>query len=75
MGWASASNIMDAVIKGVKANVPDDNARREIYQPIYDALTQSDWDTVDECIGQDPVFDKIAAEDGWTEDGWDYDHD
>lgn len=72
MGWASGSEIMNKIIKVVKKNVPDESVRREIYQPIYEAFTDSDWDTVDESLGLDEVFDQIAAEDGWGED-WEND--
>lgn len=68
MGWASASTIMNIVIDNVKLHVPNDAARRGIYQPIYDALTDEDWDTVDESLGKDHVFDQIATEDGWGDD-------
>jgi hypothetical protein len=31
--------------------------RARMYIPIIESLEQSDWDTQDECLGLDPVFD------------------
>ncbi|MFP5446681.1 MAG: hypothetical protein ACLGIY_24435 [Betaproteobacteria bacterium] len=62
MGWSSASSIMDAVIESVSANVSDEAARQAIYEPIIEVLLDGDWDTEDECLGQDAAFDAALRE-------------
>jgi len=57
MGWASASSIVQVIIEAVQKHVPDETARREIYKPIIEEFEAGDWDTQDECEGQDPAFD------------------
>lgn len=70
MGWASGSEVMNEVIEAVKAVMPDEEARRRIYLPIYRVFIDQDWDTVSESLGIDPAFDAIVREDepGWFED-------
>jgi hypothetical protein len=62
MGWASGSLIADAIIKTVKAEVKDKEARRRIYLGVIRALENGDWDTQDESLGQDPAFDVAMRE-------------
>ncbi len=75
MGWGSGSTLMDLIIDAVKQNVPDKDTRKRIYEPIYQQMTSSDWDTQDECVGKDEAFDEIYHADmveqygeGWDED-------
>lgn len=74
MGWASGSDIAIKTIKVIQKEVKDPAARKRIYEKFYDAMTDQDWDTVDEAMGIDEVFDEIAKEDGWeNEDDFDSD--
>lgn len=57
MGWSSGTGVMDAIIKAVQPNVPDEAVRQAIYKPIIEALNDQDWDTPDECMDQDPAYD------------------
>lgn len=59
MGWASGSSLMGAIIGAVRANVSDEAVREKIYLPIFREFRNDDWDTVDECIGDDPAFDNM----------------
>jgi hypothetical protein len=71
MGWSSGAQVMGVIIEAVQANVPDVKAREAIYRPIIDALEDQDWDTQDECEGEDPAYDAVirAMHPSWYEDG------
>lgn len=62
MGWSSGTGVMDAIIKAVQPNVPDEAVRQAIYRPIIEALNEQDWDTQNECMGEDPAFDAALIE-------------
>jgi hypothetical protein len=69
MGWASGSGLMSQVIVAIKNNVPNANARRAIYTKLIDVFEGEDWDTQQECEGEDPVFDEALkkAHPDWYE--------
>jgi hypothetical protein len=59
MGWAGGSDVMTSIIHGAKKRFPHDpEIRRDIYEITIWALDGHDWDTHDECMGQDIEFDK-----------------
>ncbi|QIV65916.1 hypothetical protein Cp1R7AA1_008 [Mesorhizobium phage Cp1R7A-A1] len=62
MGWATGSELFSSVIRAVKPHVADVETRKAIYRPIFDAFSREDWDTEDECLGEDPAYDAIYAE-------------
>lgn len=63
MGWASGSEIADAVIEGARAAIPGDvEARKRLFRIVIPALEDADWDTQDECTGTDTAFDDVLAE-------------
>lgn len=62
MGWASGSNVMTRIIKVVKKEVPSKAKRKVLYMDIVDALRDQDWDTLDECLGEDQAYDDIYNE-------------
>ena len=70
MGWASGSELFGHVITAAKKAIPDDAARAEFYKPVINAFEDHDWDTQNECEGDDPVFDKLMKEmhPEWYED-------
>lgn len=59
MGWASGSEVMCGVIRAVKAEVTDKEARKRIYAPIIETLRDADWDTEDECLDRDEAYDEL----------------
>jgi hypothetical protein len=67
MGWASGSRLFSSVIESVKEEVVSSSARDRIYRPIIEAFLDADWDTMDECLGEDPVYDAIYNE-MWPEE-------
>jgi hypothetical protein len=75
MGYAAGSTLMGKIMDAVMANVPDEATRTAIYRPIYKALREDDWDTIDECQDHDPAFDVILREDfpHWFEEDEDED--
>ena len=70
MGWASASRIMSDIIAAIQPRVSDKEARKAIYAPIIDSLEEGDWDTQDECLGEDEAYDEVLKEKhpGWYDD-------
>jgi hypothetical protein len=57
MGWASGSELASRIIKATKKHVEDPKVRTEIYTEVIKAFEDSDWDTQDECMGEDAAFD------------------
>lgn len=62
MGWASGSRLFSEVIDVIKKAVPDEDERIDIYMGLIDAFEDADWDTQDECMGQDPAYDAALKE-------------
>lgn len=62
MGWSSGSELFDEVIKAVQPRVPDAATRKAIYLDLIPAFEDHDWDTEDECLGSDPMFDAAYRE-------------
>lgn len=62
MGWASGSRLFSEVIDVVKRYVPDEDDRIDIYKGLIDAFGESDWDTQDECVGEDSAYDAALRE-------------
>jgi len=48
--------VSDTFTSFKKHNVPD-SLRLKLYIDLIESLYSLDWDTDDECVGQDPVFD------------------
>lgn len=62
MGFGSGSDIMLDVIAQTKNRFPGDpRLRLAVYLIVIRALDGHDWDTHDECLGQDPEFDAALA--------------
>jgi hypothetical protein len=59
MGWSGGSSLFAELIYILKKNVPDDEVRREIYEHMVDAFMDQDWDTLDECTGEDDEYDAV----------------
>jgi len=58
MGWASGSDIAREMIIAIKHLVPSHGTRSALYLNLIEALEGHDWDTQDEAMGIDPLFDK-----------------
>ena len=62
MGWASGADVMSGVIGAVQKEVKDKKSRKRIYKEIIEVLENSDWDTQDECRGEDSAYDEVLDE-------------
>jgi hypothetical protein len=62
MGWASGTSVAIPVIESIKKHVTDPKVRRKLYKDFLDAMDNADWDTQDEAMDIDPIFDKLVLE-------------
>jgi hypothetical protein len=62
MGWSSGSRLFGDVIESLKKHVPDEESRQAIYIDLIDAFEDFDCDTLEECTGEDEVFDDALKE-------------
>lgn len=59
MGWSAGSGIAQPIIEAIRDNVPIAKARKRIYKVLLHSFESADWDTQDEAMGIDPVFDEV----------------
>lgn len=59
MGWASGSRLADRLIEAAKIAISDEDERSEFYAHMINAFEDADCDTLDECMGADPIFDRL----------------
>lgn len=62
MGWCRGSDIAVGVINAVRRRVKNEETRAAIYRDVINELDNHDWDTHDDAIGYDPVFDQVMQE-------------
>jgi hypothetical protein len=62
MSWSRGSSLFSEVIEVIKNHVKDDNARESMYYDLIEAFESFDCDTLNECLGEDPIFDKVYNE-------------
>lgn len=62
MGWGSGAGVMSEVIAAIRPHLPDDSVRKEIYKALITAFEESDWDTQQDCEGEDIAFDAALEE-------------
>ena len=76
MSWGGGTDIMYDTIRSFNKHEITDPVRLNLYLDLIESLQGQDWNSADECLGQDPVFDE-ALEDvrrRWCESrGHDYD--
>lgn len=65
MGWNQGSEIFDIIIKICVEHIPDKETRKKIYEPIFNSFCEQDWDTENECLGQDDAYDEVCHD--WLE--------
>lgn len=61
MGWSSGSEIAIPMVEKIKEVVKDEDQRRELYETLYEALTDHDWDSECDTAGIDPLWDEIIG--------------
>ena len=59
MGWSKGSDVMEYVMVALKDE--DEDIRRKLYRTLIPAMEQCDWDTQDECLGYDPIYDQVLT--------------
>lgn len=62
MGWASGSQIANDIIEHPEVQVLEDKERKGVFRAVFEALEGHDWDTIDESMGLDPMFDEVVRE-------------
>jgi hypothetical protein len=58
MGWSGGSGIAADLIRAAKKHVPE-SSRPAFYKVLVRVLEDEDCDTLDECRGMDPAFDRV----------------
>lgn len=59
MGWSGGSEVAIKIGQAIADNVKSKATRKKLYTAMVDALTEQDWDTLDEASGIDEDLDKI----------------
>lgn len=62
MGWASGSSLFRDLILTVKKNISSNAVRKRIYDDMLESFESYDWDTQNECLGIDVMFDELWEE-------------
>lgn len=62
MGWASGSSLFVEVISAAKKYIPNAHSTVDFYKKVITAFEYHDWDTQDECLGEDKAFDQAIKE-------------
>lgn len=62
MGWASGSGLFGEIIDAVKPVVKAKKARVKLYKKLISAFEDHDWDSQQECEGEDPAYDQALRE-------------
>lgn len=68
MSWSKGSIIFDEIISVLVDKVDDDDSRAAIYRELIPVFEEYDCDTLEECVGSDPVFDIVFKETGSSDD-------
>ena len=61
MGWASGSALLGDIVLSTQKAIPK-KYRKELYKLFINHFEQHDCDTICECEGLDPEFDKALQE-------------
>ncbi len=59
MSWSRGSGIFTEIIEALNDADVDDSQREKIYTSLIEIFEDFDCDTLDECLGDDPVFDRV----------------
>jgi hypothetical protein len=62
MGWSGGSALFSEVITVIKKRVSNSVTRQVIYSELIPAFESFDADTLEECKGEDPAFNKAWKE-------------
>ena len=59
MGWASGSSLFSDIIEAINDCDVDDETKYMLYEKLITIFEDEDCDTLQECLGQDSVYDKV----------------
>lgn len=62
MGWSSGSRLFNDLISVLQSEIQDETKRKAIYTKLIQVFEERDWDTQDECLGEDPAYDAALME-------------
>lgn len=73
MGQGSGSRLASGLIEAAKETISCDIEREAFYKQLIEIFQDFDCDTLDECVGHDPVFDELQeklypSDDYWEDD-------
>jgi hypothetical protein len=57
MGWARGADVMHGIIEAAHDLPMGALMRNALYLKVIPLLEDEDWDTQDECLGRDDMFD------------------
>lgn len=70
MGWAGGSHLMQEIIDVLNEVGVEDSQKKTIYSKLIEAFQNEDCDTLEECLGEDKVYDEAlqaADPEGWSD--------
>ena len=59
MGWASGSSLFSDIIEAINDCDVDDETKYMLYGKLIPIFEDEDCDNLQECLGQDSVYDKV----------------
>ena len=59
MSWKAGSKLFDGIIEILNNCDVEDDTRKLIYEELITLFEDQDCDTLDECVGEDKVFDLV----------------
>lgn len=62
MGWASGSSLISDIIERMDSVEFESESKKEFYKILIEAFAERDCDTMDECVGEDDMFDEAYYE-------------
>lgn len=62
MSWKAGSKLFDGIIETLNNCDVEDDTRKLIYEELITLFEDQDCDTLDECVGEDKVFDLVWKE-------------
>lgn len=62
MGWNTGSYLFNNIIEALLDSGIDEDARESVYRALIPQFEDMDCDTMDECVGNDKIFDKVYKE-------------
>lgn len=62
MAWRNGASIFSSIIDTISSNVDDEDQRREIYKDLIELFEDHDCTNLEDCYGEDNVFNEVFCE-------------